>query len=289
MADAHAAVRPDAVAAAATAPETRRGTRRTSSARRPGPSRQRSAPGRAVRRTRQARPACGCTGLPPTMASLEWNSRFRIGAPRSDDLARERDHVVRRAVRRPQPAHLRDARQPQHALGRVGPRRARIQALAQTPARGGSSAAEIGSSSTLLEPGSRRVVVGQKVRRERRAHEVRALLVRFVEQRRDRRVHQVARAFERRDVRGRKSEAARSIGHGPHADRRQRSPTSATPAAHRTARAAATARTDGASTSSGAEGRRFPRVVMRADLARRRAPGGRAGRRPIARRSPPDA
>ena len=45
---------------------------------------------RADRRTRRARPRVRLYGLPPTIASLEWKSRFSTGSPAAREIPRER-------------------------------------------------------------------------------------------------------------------------------------------------------------------------------------------------------
>src|SRR5689334_9329298 len=58
------------------------------------------------------------------------------GLSRGCEVARERDHVLERRVRRPQPPDAREAELPQDALGRVRPWSARVEILQrprQTP------------------------------------------------------------------------------------------------------------------------------------------------------------
>ena len=159
------------------------------------------------------------TAADDRLARVEEQVQQRHAAPH--DLPRQRDHVLGRAVRRPQPAHVRDAaRAAAHACVVYGTGARPYKRSSHAGTRR-LSAAEIGSSSTLARAGSRRVVVGEEIRRERRADEVRARLVRLVEQRRDARVDEIARALERRDVRRRKAEAARSVRHGRARQRRR--------------------------------------------------------------------
>ena len=216
-------------------------------------------------------------GLPPTIASLEWKSRFSTGSPARREIAREADHVVERRIRRPQPAHARDAELPEHALRRVVARRARVEILQppRQPAvqRGRDRHFEHAAGARL-----RRAVVGEVVGRERRLDEVRAVLVRLVEERRDARFDPVAEPLERRHVRRGEAEPAGAIRDRPLADRaldRRRSATRADP---RTAAAAGWTRTGGA-------GR--PRRCTAASPTHGGARRSRSRRPPSARAAPP--
>ena len=138
-------------------------------------------------------------GLPPTMASLEWNSRLSSGTPSEASRLARLLHLVERRVRGAKPEHPRDSELPQDPLRRVRPGRPRVP----VPQPRGIPAIERRRDRELQEAAAARaarVVVRQEVRLERSLDEIRAALVRLVEQRGDAGLDQVARAFERRHV-----------------------------------------------------------------------------------------
>ena len=173
---------------------------------------------RADRRTRRAPPAVRLYGLPPTMASLEWKSRFSTGSPAAREAARERHHVVQRRIRRPQPAQPQQSERAQHALGRVGPRRARVrvlQPLRQPPVqrrrdRHLQHAAACRAGSRCRRRGSTASAAPRRTRGRPCAPRRRAA-------RRSIRRGSPSRSSAG-DVRGREPETARSVRHRPRAD-----------------------------------------------------------------------
>ena len=243
--DAHAGSQADARSAVRAPGRTAPGTPRTSPARRPGPSSRTSGRGSADRRTRRARPASGCTGC---------RRRWPRSSGRADSGSARRASTIWRASAIMSSAELYDGRsqrtwampeQAQHPLGRVRPRRASVPALDErrhAPVERRRNR----QFEQLARARRRRVVVGQEIRRERRVDEVRPAPCaprRTAARRSTRPGSPAARATTRARPRIR---SARAIRHRPHADGLRDGASSATPAARRTAPAAATARRDAA-------------------------------------------
>ena len=126
------------VAAVSVRPRSARGTRRTSSARRRDRASRTSGLGRAGRRTRRARPRPVVrTAADDRLAGMKEEIQDRRAA--ADDLPAKRDHVFGRAVRRTQPADVRDAQQAQHALASCRATAPARTSARRRPGRGGSA------------------------------------------------------------------------------------------------------------------------------------------------------